>query len=80
MDINFLIDFFMWCAIINGGLLAIWTLACLIVPELVYKTQNWWFPMSRETFTVAIYCFLGVFKIFFIVFNLAPLVALLIIR
>jgi hypothetical protein len=80
MDIDSLIDFLLWCAIIDGALLAVWTLACLIMPELVYRTQSRWFPMSRETFTVVMYCFIGVFKIFFIVFNLVPLVALLLIK
>ena len=80
MDIDSLTDFFMWCAIFNGALLTIWTLACLVVPELVYKTQSRCFPMPRETFNVVMYCFLGVFKILFLVFNAAPLLALIIIR
>ncbi len=78
MDIQTLTTFLMWCTIINGGLLAFWTIMCITAPDLVYRTQNKWFPMPKETFTVVIYSFLGLFKVFFLVFNLVPLVALLI--
>lgn len=78
MDIQTLKTFFMWCTIMNGGLLACWTMMCITAPDLVYRTQNKWFPMPKETFTVVIYSFLGLFKIFFLMFNLVPYVALVI--
>jgi hypothetical protein len=46
---------------------------------LVYRMQSKWFPISRETFNVVIYSFLGLFKIVFLVFNLVPYVVLLIV-
>ena len=79
MDIQTLTTFFMWCTIINGGLLIFWTLACMFAPDLVYRTQNRWFPIPRETFNVVIYSFLGLFKIFYLVFNVVPYVVLLIV-
>ncbi|MBN1255811.1 MAG: hypothetical protein JXA50_11105 [Deltaproteobacteria bacterium] len=79
MDIQTLTTFFMWCTIINGGLLVLWTIMCIVAPDLVYRTQRIWFPIPRKTFDVAIYSFLGLFKIFFLFFNVAPYVALLII-
>lgn len=79
MDIQTLTAFFMWCAIINGGLLIFWTLMLMMAPSLVYRTQSRWFAISRETFDVVIYAFLGLFKIFFLVFNMVPYLALLII-
>jgi len=69
----------MWCTIINGGLLAFWTVFAAFAPDLVYRTQSMWFPIPRETYNVVMYSFLGVFKIFFLVFNLVPYVALLIV-
>jgi hypothetical protein len=69
----------MWCTIINGGLLLLWTLAHLVAPKLVYKTQKKFFPLPQETFTVVFYSFIGLFKIVFLVFNLVPYIALLII-
>jgi hypothetical protein len=79
MSIETLTAFFMWCTIINGALLVCWTGACLLIPDLVYRTQSRCFPISRETFNAVIYGFLGAFKIVFLVFNLVPFVALLII-
>ena len=79
MDIQTLTAFFMWCAIMNGGLLVLWTITLIVAPDFVYRTQSKWFPISRETFDVVIYSFLGLFKIVFLVFNVVPYVALLII-
>jgi hypothetical protein len=79
MDIQTLTTFFMWCTIINGGLLLFWTTMFMLAPDLVYRTQHRWFSFSRETFNVVFYCFLGMFKIVFLVLNVVPFVALMII-
>lgn len=79
MDIPTLTRFFMWCTIINGALLVFWTVWCIVAPQLVYRTQSIWFPIPRETFNVVMYAFLGLFKIVFLVFNLVPWIALLIV-
>ena len=79
MDLHVLTTFFMWCTIINAGLLILWIAFCLFAPDLVYRTQSKWFPTPRETFNVVMYSFLGLFKTFFLVFNLVPYVALLIV-
>lgn len=79
MDIQTLTQFFMWCSIINGSLLVITFLFTAFAGDLIYRVHSKWFPMSRETFTVILYSFIGLFKIFFIVFNLVPYFALLIV-
>jgi len=79
MDIQTLTTFFMWCTIINGIILTFWTLAFMFAPDLTYRTQSKWFPIPQETFNVVIYSFLGLFKILFLVFNIVPYIALLII-
>ncbi len=79
MDIQTLRTFVMWCTIINGALLVFWTTVCILAPDSVYRTQSKWFPIPRETFNVVIYSFLGLFKIVFLVFNVVPYVALLIV-
>ena len=78
MDIMVMTRFFMWCTLINGGLLLLWGLFIIFMPDLVYRTQSPWFPIPREQFTVITYCFLGAFKIFYLFFNLVPFIALLI--
>ena len=79
MDIQTLTTFFMWCTILNGGLLVLWTVFCAFTPNLVYRMQSIFFPLPRETYNVVIYSFLGLFKIVFLVFNVTPYVALLIV-
>ncbi len=79
MDLQTLKEFFMWCSIINGGLLAFLVVITSLAPDLVYRTQKKWFPLSREHFEVVMYGFLGLFKVSLIVFNLVPFLALLII-
>ncbi len=79
MDIEALTAFFMWCSIINGALLMLWLGVYSLAPDLVYRTQSRWFPIPRESFDVVFYSFLGLFKIFFLMFNVVPYLALLII-
>lgn len=71
--------FFMWCTILNGGLLVLSSCLGLAAPELIYRLHSKWFPMPRETFNVVLYAFLGIFKVLVIVFNLMPWMALLIV-
>jgi hypothetical protein len=78
MDIQTITTFFMWCTVINGGILILWAVFTMLAPDLVYRTQSKWFPIPRETFDVVIYSFLGIFKIFFLMFNAVPYAALLI--
>ena len=78
MDIQTLTTFFMWCTVINGAMLSLWITTFMFAPDLVYRTQSIFFPIPRETFNVIFYAFLGLFKIIFLVFNVVPYVALLI--
>jgi hypothetical protein len=79
MDIKTLTTFFMWCTIINGALFIYWVLICKFAPDFVYRMQSKWVSISRETYNVLMYSFLGLFKIIFLVFIVIPYVALLII-
>lgn len=78
MDLQLLTEFFLWCTIINGGLLVFWVLWQMLTPGLLFKTQSLIIKMEREKFNYIFYLFLGIYKIFFVVFNLVPLIALLI--
>ncbi len=80
MSLNDLERILFLCTIINFALMVFWFVLCVGAPDLVYRTQRRWFPISRETFTIVMYCFLGVYKIFFLMFNLVPLVAVLIVN
>lgn len=79
MDIQTMITFFMWCTIINGSLLALWTLFLMFAPDLMLRSQKMVLQTPKENFNVIMYSFLGLFKIFFLIFNVVPYIALLII-
>jgi len=79
MDIITVREFFMWCTIINAALLLFSFLICAFAGDWIYGVHSKFFPISREAFNVAIYSFLGLFKVLFIVFNLVPYIALVII-
>lgn len=78
MDVSTLTTVFMWCIIINVGILSVWMIVFTAAPEFTYRLQTKFFPMPRETYTVVNYGALGLYKIVFMVFVLVPYVALLI--
>ena len=69
MDIQTLTAFFMWCTIINAGVLLFLILIFMLAPDLAYRLQSRWMPVSRETFNVVYYSFIGFFKAIVLVFN-----------
>jgi hypothetical protein len=79
MDIQTLTAFFMWCTILNFALLLLSSLLCLCAADWAYRIHSKWFSISRETFNVAIYSFLGLYKVLVFVFCLIPYIALLIV-
>ena len=79
MDIVTVRAFFMWCTILNGGLLVLAFLIFACAGDWVHKIHGKWFPIPRDTFNIVVYSFLGLFKIFLLVFNLVPYVALTIV-
>lgn len=79
MDVESIRLFFMWCMILNVGLLLFSALMCICARDWIYGIHNQLFGISREAFNVAIYSFIGLYKILVIVFNVIPYVALLII-
>jgi len=79
MDIQTLKAFFMWCTIVNMGLLILTSLILLAGRDMVYRVHSKWFPMSREAHNIVLYSFIGFYKILIFVFCIVPYVALLII-
>lgn len=80
MDSEKLTAFFLWCSIINGALLIFSIILLIAVPDFVYTMHGKLFSLPREAFNGIVYWFLGIYKIFFLTFNLVPYVALRIIR
>ena len=79
MDIHTLTSFFMWCTILNLAILIFSSIMCIFFADFSYRMNNRFFSISREAFNVALVSFIGLYKIFVIVFNIVPYIALLII-
>ena len=79
MHIQTLTAFFMWCTILNVALLLLSSLIRLCIADWVYRIHGKWFSISRETFNVAMYSFIGLYKVLVFVFCLIPYIALLIV-
>ena len=79
MDIQMLTSFFMWCTILNMGLLVLSSLILAFAGDFVYRIHGKWFPMPRETFNVVIYSIIGMYKIIVFVFCVIPWAVLAII-
>ena len=79
MTIQMLTNFFMWCTILNMGLLLLSFLILAFAGDFVYKMHSRWFPMPRETFNVVLYSFIGIYKLMVFVFNIIPWIALMIV-
>ena len=80
MSIPTVTTFFMWCTIINAGILIGSTIFFVFATDFIYRKHTKWFPMPRESFNVVVYSNLVMFEIVFVVFNLVPFVALVIVR
>ena len=79
MTIETLTAFFKWCTILNAAILIYSSLFLCFAPGFVYRIQSIWYPISRETFDIIAYSYLGLFKVLFFAFNLVPYLALIII-
>ncbi len=80
MSIDAVREFFMWCSIINGSLFILSFLITAYAGDWVCRMNSLWYRIPRDTFNVVIYCFIGLFKIFVIVFNVVPYLVLHIIE
>ncbi len=79
MDMETLKAFFLWSTLINAAILILALLLCAIAGEWIYRKHSSWIPISKEVFYAAIYGFIGIYKLFILVFNLTPYLALLIV-
>ncbi len=79
MDINTIRTFLMWCTIINGGILVGASLFFIFARDLAYSVHIRLFNVSRETVNTMYYSFIELYKMLWILFNLVPYIALLII-
>ena len=71
-----LTEFFLRCTLINGGILILWTIAFVLMPDWIYRVHSHWFKMPRERYDATLFTLLGLFKIGWLLLNLTPYLAL----
>ncbi|MFC1761149.1 DUF6868 family protein [Planctomycetota bacterium] len=79
MDLTTVKAFFMWCTVMNTGLLIFSSIVCIFCSDFSYRMNNRFFSISREAFNTLVCSFIAVLKLVVIVFNLVPYLALAII-
>jgi len=76
MDITTIKTFFMWCMILNLGVLIFSSIMCMFCADFSFRMNNRFFGISREAFNTLIPCFIGFYKVIVIVFSVVPYIAL----
>lgn len=76
MTVQMFQAFFMWCSIINVGMLLIMFFICIAAKDWAYKMHSRWFNLSKENFDLVLYCFLGFYKVLVFVFCIIPWIVL----
>ncbi len=78
MDILVLKEFFMWMTVLNIAIMMLQTFLCIGLKGLIGRMHGRMFGISPDAIKVAIYGYLGVYKVCLIVFCLTPWLALVI--
>ena len=76
MNIVIIRDTLLWCAIINFGLLAVWSLLFLSSHEWLHRLSSKWFRMSVEQFDAINFIGIVLYKTAILLFFLSPYIAL----
>ena len=65
-----------WSMVVNFGILLVWALALILMPNLTYRTQSLVTKISREEFDRLMYTMMGHYKIALFVTHIGPYIAL----
>jgi len=76
MSIDVIRRFFLWCAIINYGILLVWFLIFLMAHDWMQHLHGAWFHLTLDQFDALHYGGMMIFKLAIILFNLVPFVVL----
>ena len=76
MNVELLTSLLMWCSVINGIVLVLWSSIFMLIPDTVCRLHNRWFSIKKDNYDLLMYAFLGLYKILFLVFNLVPYISL----
>lgn len=76
MNIETVRAVFLWCTVINYGLIIVWFLLFLLPHEWMYRLWGRWFRMSPQQFDAVNFAGIALYKVGVLLFNLVPYIAL----
>jgi hypothetical protein len=79
MNIEIVRSFFLWCTVINFGLLLVWALLFLFARDGLLRLSVKWVHVSAEQFDVLNVAGITLYKMGVLLFNLVPCIVLYII-
>lgn len=79
MNVEFVRNFLLWCAVINYGVLLVWFLFFILAHDWMQRLHGRWFRLSAAQFDAVHYAAMAIYKVGVLLFNLVPLLALWII-
>lgn len=80
MDIDFWFRFLLWSLVVNYAILLIWFVAFVCTRDRIYRLHTRWFTLSETVFDALHYGGMAAYKIGILIFNLAPLIAIAVLR
>ena len=79
MTVQMVRNAFLWCFIINTGLLLWWFLMFSLARDWIYRMHGRWYSIPEDRFDSIHYTGIMIFKIAIFMFNLVPYIALCIV-
>ena len=76
MSLELVRAFFLWCTVINYGVLLVWLLAFVFAHDWIHRFHGRWFRLSRDQFDALHYAGMSIFKIGIMLFCLVPFIVL----
>lgn len=80
MTLDQLTELFKWMTIINIGIFISSSLLSIVLRKITCKMHGKLFGIDEGKVSIVLYGYLGVYRIFIIVFNIVPYLSLLILK
>src|SRR5204862_1729172 len=81
MNFELLKSFFLWCTLINYGILLVWAIVFIFAHDWHFRLVTLWFrKLSVEQYDMVNFVGIAFFKIAIILFSLVPYLALCVIN
>jgi len=76
MNIEMIRKAFLWCGMINYGILLVWFLFFILAHDWMHLWHGRWFHLSVEQFDMLHYAGMSIYKIGILLLNVVPYIAL----